>query len=326
MLENLLNSLYTVFSNVIETIYDNIGTVIYILVLLLATTVIARFVNKRFINYSKRVEKNMKMDITRFTMLRHVTIGCIYLAGIILILYTIPSLRSLSSTLLLSAGVIGIVIGIAAQDTFGNIISGIALTFFQPLRVGDLVTTDNVYGEVTDVNLRQTTIKTPDNRLVIIPNSVLNKATVTNWTLNDRSVRWPVTVQISYESDVDLARKIMMEEARKNKYVMSSELVYRMHPEVSEDVRVRMTTLDSSGINMSLDFWVADRDDAYSAECAIREGIKKRFDTEPSVTIPYPHMMIIEDDTECMRRFKKPEKTNDNANNNSEPEKEKVKN
>ncbi|WNY24838.1 mechanosensitive ion channel family protein [Methanolapillus millepedarum] len=320
MLENLVDSLLNVFSNVVNVIYDNIGTVIYILVLLLLTALVARFVNNRFVKYSNRIENNMKMDITRFTMLRHVTIGCIYLAGIILILYTIPSLRSLSSTLLLSAGVIGIVIGIAAQDTFGNIISGIALTFFQPLRVGDLVTTDNVYGEVIDVNLRQTTIKTPDNRLVIIPNSVLNKATVTNWTLNDRSVRWPVVVQVSYESDIDIARQIMMEEARKNKYVMSPELVFRMHPDVTDDVRVRMTGLDSSGINLSLDFWVADRDDAYSAECAIREGIKKRFDNEQRVTIPYPHMMIIEDDTECMRRFKKPEKTEAGA------EKQKVKN
>ncbi|WNY27187.1 mechanosensitive ion channel family protein [Methanolapillus ohkumae] len=305
MIENTLNSLYIVLVNTSNAVLDNLGTVFYILVILILTAVVARFVGKKFQSYSESVEKSMKMDVTRFTMFRHVIVGSIYLAGIVLVLYTVPPLRAFSSTILVGAGVIGIVIGIAAQDTFGNIISGIALTFFQPFRVGDLITTDNVYGEVIDINLRQTTIKTSDNRLVIIPNSVLNKATVTNWTFDDRSIRWVVPVQISYESDVDLARKIMTEEARKNKYVMSPELVFRMHPEVTEDVRVRMTGLAESGINLSLDFWVADRDDAYSAECAIREGIKKRFDDEPKITIPYPHMMIISDDSQRMRFLKK---------------------
>ncbi|WP_316557997.1 mechanosensitive ion channel family protein [Methanimicrococcus hongohii] len=250
------------------------------------TVFVAKIVENRINKYSGKIQKRMRMDPTKFTMLKHVAVGFVYIVGLIIIFYTIPSLKSLSTTLLASVGLLGIVIGIAAQDTFGNILSGIALVFFQPFRVGDLITVGGYYGRVTDINLRQTTLLTSDDRVILIPNSVLNKETVINWTLDDPVVQWSFTVQISNNSDVDTARQILIEEAKKNPNVLTREVMVRKRPDILSVIRARVSGMDEKGTLLLLDFWVNDRDNAYSTEYAIREGILKRFAEEPAVSLP----------------------------------------
>ncbi|WNY28404.1 Small-conductance mechanosensitive channel [Methanimicrococcus stummii] len=276
----------------IENFVEYLPEIVFALIIFILTFIVAQFIDKKITKYSARLQKRMRVGPTKFVMLRHVIIGLVYLIGLVLIFYTIPPLQKLSTAILASVGVLGIIFGIAAQDSFGNLISGIALVFFQPFRIGDLITVGSNYGRVTDINLRQTTIKTSDDRIILIPNSVLNKETVINWTYDDTVVRWSFTIQISYESDIDRARAIMIEEARKNSYVLSKEVLARQKPGTSEDVRARVSDLASFGVNILLDFWVNDRDNAYSAEYAIRENIKKRFDSEPNVSIPLPQYVL----------------------------------
>lgn len=224
----------------IDFVTEHISEIFFVIIILLLTIVIAKIIENRMTAYASTLQKGMRMDATKLSMLRHITVGIIYILGFILILYTIPELRALSSTILVSVGVLSLVIGMAAQDTFGNIISGIALVFFHPFRVGDLITVGTNYGRVTDVNLRQTTILTPDNRYILIPNSTLNKDVVINWTYQDTLVRWSCTIPISHNSSIDRAREIMLEEARKNPYVLSKEVLERKHVNFSADVRARV--------------------------------------------------------------------------------------
>lgn len=289
---NVWDSFQATVNVMIEYFFANLPNLIFALIILISTVIAAKIINNRITKYSAKLQKRMHMGTTKFVMLKHLCIGFVYVIGLILIFYSIPSLRSLSSTLLASVGILGLVVGIAAQDSFGNLISGIALVFFQPFRVGDLITVGTNYGRVTDINLRQTTITTSDDRIIIIPNSTLNKETVVNWTYDDTLVRWSFVIQISYDSDIDRARAIMIEEARKDSNVLSKEVLARKKPDVSQDVRARVADLASFGVNIILDFWVNDRDNAYTAEYAIRENIKKRFDKEPSVNIPFPQYVL----------------------------------
>ncbi len=283
---NLLARFEDTVNNMVAYFVDNLPELIFSLIILMITVFVAKIVENRFTKYSGRFQKRMRMDPTKFTMLKHISVGFVYVIGFILIFYTIPGLRSLSSTLLASVGLIGIIFGIAAQDTFGNIISGIALVFFQPFRVGDLITVNDNYGRITDINLRQTTMLTSDDRIIIIPNSTLNKETVINWTYDDTVVRWSFTVPIANESDLDTARTILVEEAKKNPNVLTREALMRKNPSFTEPVRARVSGMDGNGTYLLLDFWVNDRDNAYSAEYAIREGIRRRFAAEPNVDVP----------------------------------------
>ena len=262
---------------------DHLSLIIFSLIILLITAIVAKIVERRINKYILKLQKRMRTGSTRLTMLKHVSVGLVYMVGFALIFYSIPELKSLSSTLLASVGIFGLIIGIAAQDTFGNIISGIALVFFQPFRVGDLITVDNFYGRVTDINLRQTTILTSDDRVIMIPNSVLNKETVINWTYDNPFIRWSFSIQISTDSNFEKVREILVEEAQKCSYVLSKQDLATKKPGISEPVRARISDSNGDFTTVLLDFWVNDRDNAHTAEYEIREGIKKRFEADESV-------------------------------------------
>jgi Small-conductance mechanosensitive channel len=289
---NVWESFEKALEGMVVFFFDNLSVFIFALVVLLITAIIAKIVERRINKYSDKLQKKMRGGSTRLTMLKHVSVGLVYLVGLALIFYSVPELRSLSSTLLASVGVIGLILGIAAQDTFGNIISGIALVFFQPFRVGDLITVGGHYGRITDINLRQTTIMTSDNRVIFIPNSVLNKETVINWTYEDTLVRWSFTIQITNNSDLNKVRRILIEEAQKSPYVLSQKDLALRKPDVAIPVRARVSDSNGEFTAVLLEFWVNDRDNAYSAEYEIREGIKKRFEADESVSYSFNQLTV----------------------------------
>lgn len=299
----------------------------------MSTILIARTVNRLMESYFKKASQKLRMDITAFRMFRHLTIAAIYFIGIVVVIFSIPSLRSLSVALFTGAGIAGIVIGFAAQSTLSNIIAGLSLAVFQPFRVGDRLNIMNEYGKVTDLNLRHTVIITWDNRRLIIPNSMISNEAIINWTIEDPAVIWPIDVGIGYDADIDHARKIMIEEARKHPNVMppqevnysvmkpsliqsetikigffDSPVLFPVDPDFRErgEVKVNVTELGDFAVNLRLLVWFKDRSIAYSSGCEIREAIKKRFDVE-GIEIPYPYRTIVyKTDIEKEKILKKP--------------------
>jgi len=235
------------------------------------------------------------VNITAVNLIRRIVILSIYLMGFMFIISLFPSLSSISMTLLAGAGFAGIVVGFAAQKVVGNLLSGVAISVFQPFRIGDYVTIQGEYGRVEDVNLQYTIIQTWENKRLVIPNTVISEQTIQNWTIGEPPVYWTVDVGISYDSDIDLARKIMLEETRRHPDVMGyGELVrYRRGLAQGDDgIRVRVIELADSAVVMRVGFWVRDRPTAFATGCDIREAIKKRFDAE-GVEIPFPYRTIV---------------------------------
>jgi small-conductance mechanosensitive channel len=297
----------------------NFGNILFIIFIGLGTIFVARNVNHLMESYFKKASSKLRMDITSFRMFRHIVVAIIYFLGIIVVIFSIPSLQSLSVALFTGAGIAGIVIGFAAQSTLSNIIAGLSLALFQPFRVGDRLNIMNEYGKVTDLNLRHTTIITWDNRRLIIPNSKISNEAIINWTIEDPAVIWPIEVGIGYDADIDKARKIMIEEARKHSNVMpphemkysvvkpgliksetlkmgflDSPVLHPVDPDFRErgEVKVYVTELGEFSVNLRLLVWFRDRSVAYSSGCEIRESIKKRFDKE-GIEIPYPYRTIV---------------------------------
>jgi small-conductance mechanosensitive channel len=103
-----------------------------------------------------------------------------------------------------------------------------------------------------------------------------------------------VDIGISYDSDIDLARKIMIEEAKKHYNTMTLSQIRRHDASIQENdvVAVRLTELGDFAMNLRLLIWVEDRSLAYNTGCDIREAIKKRFDAE-GIEIPFPYRTIV---------------------------------
>ncbi|WMW22423.1 mechanosensitive ion channel family protein [Methanolobus mangrovi] len=265
-----------------------------IILTILLTVFFARSVDHILSRQFKIVSKKMNVDQTSYRVVRHTAVASIYIFGILVVVNLIPSLEALSITLFASAGFAGIVLGLAAQSTLSNIISGISLAAFRPFRVGDLVTIRDEYGRITDITLRHTVVRTWDNRRLIIPNSVISEESIINWSIEDPTVNWPIDIGISYDSDIDKARHIMICEARKQNGVMTFSQLKNYHPDIKKEevTSVRVRELGDFAVILRLLIWVEDRDIAYDIGCDIREAVKKRFDAE-GIEIPFPYRTIV---------------------------------
>lgn len=250
-------------------------------VISVATFVVARVINRSLLGYFKAVSKKLNVEETTYAVIRHFIVALVYLAGIILIVSSVPQIRDISVALLAGAGFAGIVIGFAAQSTLSNLISGISLAVFRPFRIGDVLSIRGEYGTVEDISLRHTVIRTWENKRLIIPNGIISDEAIVNWSIGDLLVLWHVDFGIAYDADIDLARSIIFDEIDK-------------HPDVMHDRerKVMVVELSDFSVNLRTVFWVQDRPTAWGTGCDIRESVKKRFDKE-GVEIPFPYRTIV---------------------------------
>lgn len=118
------------------------------------------------------------------------------------------------------AAAITVGLGFGLQEIFANFVSGIIILFEQPIRVGDLVTINDVSGTVTKIRMRATTIRDWDRKELVVPNKVFVTDRIVNWTLSDTVLRIRVPVGIAYGSDTELARSILLDIARNHPLVL----------------------------------------------------------------------------------------------------------
>jgi small conductance mechanosensitive channel len=223
----------------------------------------------------------LRMDETFQSIVRRLLVVAIYLVGMILVIFQVPALHEFAIAILAGAGVAGIAIGFAAQDSLSNLISGIFMAIFKPIRVGDYVDFDGTFGRIEDLTLRHTVIKTWDEKRIVVPNSVMNTEAIVNWTLSDPAVVWAVEIGIGYGADIDKAREIIIREATRNPIVRKDR-----------DITVRVTDLGEYAVNLRLIFTAIKAEKAFVAGCEIREAVKKGFDEE-GIEIPYPYRNLI---------------------------------
>ena len=156
----------------------------------------------------RRIRIKMLIPIVRFL-----------LYGTVAYLILGPLLQLSTSQLLAVSGLLGAALGFGLKDLFAGIIGGLVLVTERPYQVGDKVTIDGDYGEVTDIGLRATTLLTPDDTAVRVPNATLFTANVSN--ANDGSPEMLVVVElaITASADVERARTIVEEAMVTSKYV-----------------------------------------------------------------------------------------------------------
>ena len=171
------------------------------------------------------------------------------------IVYTVGILTALSmlgfgfgfGKLALVAGALGVGIGFGLQSIVNNFVSGIIILFEKSLRIGDFIELPNgLLGEVREINIRSTLIRTLDNADILVPNADFITNQVNNWTLNDDVRRFSIHFSVAYGSDLDLVKKAGLEAAN------AVDLTIQ-RPTLMPDVLVR--ELASSGVECTLSVW-----------------------------------------------------------------------
>jgi small conductance mechanosensitive channel len=160
------------------------------------------------------------IDRTTVSFLQQITTAMIWIIMLILYAHLIPALRSMGTALLAGASVASVVIGLAAQSTLGNLVAGVSITIYKPFRLGDTLQiaapTGTDIGVVEFISLGYTTLRTPDGRLIIVPNSIAASQVTIN--LNTTYAPWPITVTIrlSRDAPLDAAQKLALAVAAEN--------------------------------------------------------------------------------------------------------------
>jgi small-conductance mechanosensitive channel len=242
--------------------------------------------------FIKRKSKKVHVDATNFSFLKNSISFIIYTGALIAIFYFTPALKSASNALFAGAGILAAIIGFASQKAFSNIISGIFILIFRPFRVKDIIEVGQVNkGIVEEITLRHTIIRNYENRRIIIPNSIISEETIVNSNIIEEKIKKFVEFNISYESDVDLAKKIIREEAEKHPLLFDN----RTEEEKSEGkpiVIVRVISLGEFSITLRAYVWAKNNDDAFIINCDMNESVPKLFN-KSDIVIPYPHRTII---------------------------------
>lgn len=175
-------------------------------------------------------------------------------------------------------GAAGLAIGFALQGSLGNLAGGVLLLLFRPFKVGDLIEADGNIGHVQAINIFVTTILTPDNKTVIMPNGPLAGGTITNLT-EKGSLRVDLVIGIGYGEDIKKARAALMEVMKNDPNVLSD-------PAPS----VNVLELADSSVNLAVRPY-ATVDNYWDVYFGVQEAGKEALDAA-GIEIPFPQRVV----------------------------------
>ncbi|MCB9276714.1 MAG: mechanosensitive ion channel [Lewinellaceae bacterium] len=199
-----------------------------------------------------------------------------YFLYVIAILMALETLGVTLTVLWGGAAALLVGIGLGLQETFKDFFSGIILLFERTVEVGDVVVVDDLVGTVRRIGLRTSLVETRDNLTVIVPNSRLVVEKVINWSHNDSKARFLVKVGVAYGSDTALVKKLLLNVARENAFVLR-------HPAPF----VRFIDFGESSLDFELHFWTHEFIRIEDIKSDMRFEIDQTF-RDNQVTIPFP--------------------------------------
>ena len=142
---------------------------------------------------------------TRYRVLRRAITTIIIAVGLFSALLVIPQVRAVAGGLLASTAILGVIIGLASQQTLGNFIAGLLIATTQPVRIGDRVSYEGESGVVEEIGLTYTFIRTGDRRRLVVPNSKLASDTIVNASIRNTETFAEVSLPVPLEADLDAA-------------------------------------------------------------------------------------------------------------------------
>lgn len=267
-------------SNILK--YDALQSLINVLFIVTITFCVSKILKKMIM---KRPRKNQRFIL-------RIKNALVYTFALYGILNQFTAFSDIIKALAASTGIITLALGLAAQDAVGNFVNGVMIATFKPFKIGDLIKISDyqLTGYVVDIALRHTIIKTVENTEIIIPNSVMNKAILENVSsVNNQKANF-LELDISYESDIDLAMKIIQEEVMAHPNYLDNRSAADIANHVPPVV-TRLVEFRDSSMHLKTTIYSKDNAEGYAMLSDLRIAIKRRFDKE-GIVIPYPHQTI----------------------------------
>lgn len=241
----------------------------------IAIFVIGKWVAKKLSGLIKKMMDRGNIDSTLSAFIASLVD---ILLMVVVVLAAIHNLGIDTTSFIAILGAAGLAVGLALQGTFGNIGSGVILILFRPFEVGDFVTVAGESGTVEAITLFNTTLLTPDNKVILIPNSAVASGNITNFSKKETR-RVDFVFGIGYDDDLKLAKATLQE-------ILDADMRILKDPESF----IGVGELADSSVNFTVRVWVK-ASDYWGVYFDTIEKVKLTFD-EKGISIPYPQMQI----------------------------------
>ncbi|WP_457756119.1 mechanosensitive ion channel family protein [Thermodesulfatator indicus] len=271
----LLGPLHTIYEinpgGRIEFIATNFIKSIIVLIWMITAFRLVRWITKRKSYFAERFGH---LGADMLILLKNVAYVIIFLTGTLVLL----SLWQINITpLLASAGIVGVAVALAARETLANFFGGISLFLDRTYKVGDYIILDSgERGEVVDVGIRSTRIRTRDDIIITIPNSIMANSKIINESAPEPRFRLRLPVGVAYGSDLEKVEKVLLDLVKD-----------APHVEKFPEPRIRYRNFGDSSIDLELLCWVDDPRHKGPATHALIKRIHERF-AEEGIIIPFP--------------------------------------
>ena len=241
------------------------------IVIALLIYLIGKWIAKRVTSVVKKLMNARDADPTLVNFLGNVVYAILLVA---VILASLDTLGLPVTSLLAIVGAAGLAIGLALKDSLGNFASGVMLVMFRPFKKGDFVEVAGVAGSVQEIRIFSTTLTTPDNKLIIIPNGQVASDTITNYSANDQR-RVDMVFGVGYDDDLKVVREVLTR-------------ICADHPKVLDDpaTKIFVKNLGDSCVEFAVRPWV-NTDDYWTVWGDLLEQGKAELEAA-GCNIPYP--------------------------------------
>ncbi len=258
-----------------------IGILGYIGFIIFVAWILSRIIKYLILQIIK-TRKVDRFGRTSIQFLRNSVKFFVGIFALIFIVITVPLFRSKAAFIFSGAGILAAIIGFAAQAALSNLIAGAFIVIFKPFRVGDYIKLDDArVGIVEDITLRHTVINNFENKRLIIPNSVISTDSILNHSIEDSHVLSFNNFKVGIKADIDLARKIIQEEAIKLPNVIKDTI------KDSKEIDVRVIDVHPDHIHLRAYVWLIEPFKEFKTKCKLKEAVHKRFIAE-GVDLPIP--------------------------------------
>ncbi|MDY6367660.1 MAG: mechanosensitive ion channel [Clostridia bacterium] len=230
---------------------------------------------KTLLTIIKRAMRRGKMERIAQSFILNILRYVLYLV-LLLILLSMIGVQISGIITALSAALLAV--GMALKDSIANLASGIIIVSMKMIRKGDFISADGTDGTVEDINFLFTTLKTPDNKKVFIPNGTVTKSSLYNYGING-SRRVDFTFSVSYDADVELVKKIV------------TDVMYSCDKAATDPAPFcRLKTLSGSSLDFFANCW-CNSDDYWTVYYYVTETVFNEFKKQ-GVSIPYPQSEV----------------------------------
>ncbi|EGR2794919.1 small-conductance mechanosensitive channel MscS [Vibrio navarrensis] len=201
-----------------------------------------------------------------------------YLLFVIVLIAALGRLGVQTASVVAVIGAAGLAIGLALQGSLSNFAAGVLIVAFRPFKSGDYVEVGGVAGSVEAIQIFQTVLKTPDNKMVVVPNSSVIGGPITNYSRHETR-RVDMVIGVSYKSDLKKTKQVLRETLEKDPRILKDP-----------DITIGVHTLADSSVNFVVRPWVKTAD-YWPVYFDNMQAIKEALDAN-GIEIPFPQMDV----------------------------------